>query len=210
MTLQHLKTTYQPIFDFEHMLEEFTGAPFAILTTGCTHAMELCLRYQQITKFEQTAYTYISVLHMYRQLGIDYTLTDEKWVGEYKLHGTNIWDSARKLTRGMYRPGDIQCLSFGINKPLTWGTTGLKMGAILLDDREAWNSLHKMRSDGRDLYNFRNTGPKDWAEQEVFEQAYHYMPTLTDCNKAIELMDGFEGMNQEVTDYPDCRTLVFK
>ena len=209
--MKMIKTTYQAIFDFEDALAEHTGAPYAIVTTGCTHGLELCLRYYGIKKFEQTAFTYLSVIQMYRQLGIDYTLTDEKWSGEYKLHGTNIWDSARKLAKGMYRKGDIQSLSFGINKPLTVGRHGaLKAGAILLDDATAYKDISRMRADGRDLKEFPHTGATEWAEQGVFKQAYHYMPTLEDCKTGLRLLSTMEGDIDQGVDYPDLRTITFE
>jgi dTDP-4-amino-4,6-dideoxygalactose transaminase len=63
--------------------------------------------------------------------------------------GTRIWDSARLLKReGMYRPGQLQCLSFGYTKPLEIG----RGGAILTDDVEVSdNILSQQRYDGRDL-----------------------------------------------------------
>lgn len=204
-----IKTTFQPLIDLESALSEFTGAPYVIMTTGCTHALELCLRYYNIKKFSQTAFTYMSPLQMYRQLNIDVTLTDEKWRGEYQLHGTNIWDSARKLMPNMYRKGDIQTLSFGINKPLTVGRHGaLKAGAVLLDDKEAFLKISRMRSDGRDLYAFPKTGATEWAEQKEFAQGYHYMPTIEDCKIGLQLIKDFTGVDQEVN-YPDCRNLIW-
>jgi hypothetical protein len=44
-------------------------------------------------------------------LNISHVLTSEEWTGEYQFHGTRIWDSARRLEPGMYRPGQMQCLS---------------------------------------------------------------------------------------------------
>jgi len=132
-----------------------------------------------------------------KQLGIDYTLTDEQWVGEYQLHGTRIWDSARLLQQGMYRPGQIQCLSFGNGKPLQLG----RVGAILLDDREAYFKLSMMRSDGRDL----NIIP--WISQQQFQVGYHYTPTLELCELGTKLLPSV-GQEPKFVQYPDCRQLT--
>ena len=36
--------TFDDIRRFEDALAEFTGAPYAIMTDCCTHAIELCLQ----------------------------------------------------------------------------------------------------------------------------------------------------------------------
>jgi dTDP-4-amino-4,6-dideoxygalactose transaminase len=196
------KITYQPIFDFESALADYTGAPYVVATDGCTHAIELCMRYYNIKKCSSTAFTYISVIQCLKKLGIDLDLTDEQWIGEYRFGGTNIWDSARKLVKNMYRDGQVQCLSFGINKPMSLG----KVGAILLDDETAFKDLSKMRADGRDLQTYPLTGATEWAEQQSFGSAFHYCPTLEDCSNGLELIKTFSGQSQKI-DYPDCRKL---
>ncbi|SVD69861.1 uncharacterized protein METZ01_LOCUS422715, partial [marine metagenome] len=49
------------IQEFEEKLAQYTQAPYTIMTDCCTHALELCLRYEQIKTTEFTAYTYISI-----------------------------------------------------------------------------------------------------------------------------------------------------
>ena len=96
---------YDILFHFEDELSSYTGAPYVVITDGCTHALELVFRWYKINRVEFTAYTYLSIPQTMTNLGIDYVLTDEKWSGEYRFHGTNIWDSARRLEPGMYRAG---------------------------------------------------------------------------------------------------------
>ena len=194
--------TYQPIFEFEEALAEYTGSPYVVLTDCCTHAIELCMRYYNVKKCSSTAYTYISIVQCLKKLGISLTLTDETWVGEYCFEGTNIWDSARRLEKNMYKLGQVQCLSFGINKPISLG----RVGAILLDDAGAYQELSKMRSDGRDLKQYPLTGATEWAEQSNFNTGYHYCPTLQDCRQGIIQLKQFNGEKQDIK-YPDCRTL---
>ena len=146
-------TAFSKIKQFEQELAEFTGAPFAIMTDCCTHAIEMCLRYDQITDCTFTPFTYISIPMTMHKLGINYNYFPDhishrqQWVGEYKFEGTRIWDSARRLEQNMYRPGMMQCLSFGHDKPLHIG----RGGAILLDDAQAYEEITRMRYDGRDL-----------------------------------------------------------
>jgi len=189
--------SFQALFDFESALAEYTGAPYVVATDGCTHALELCMRYEHVTSCELTAYTYLSVPQMLRQLGIYYVMRTEYWTGEYQFHGTRIWDSARRLEHNMYRPGQMQCLSFGWGKPMQLG----KCGAILLDDHDAYQYLSRMRSDGRDLHIV------PWELQTEFGEGYHYCPTLETCERGIEVLKRTEPQNQKAT-YPDCRKLI--
>jgi len=193
--------SFQTLFDFEQRLAEYTGAPYAVLTDGCTHALELCFRLDRITYTEFTAFTYISIPQLMHKLNIAYQLQPDYWytVGEYHFKGTNTWDSARRLEPGMYRPGQKQCVSFGHGKPLQLG----KCGAILLDSKAEYLALSRMRSDGRDL------SIVPWQDQISFDEGYHYCPTLETCQLGIEQLPK---ITNHITQqqYPDCRTIVIK
>ena len=191
--------SFKPLFDFEEALAEYTGSPYAVVTDCCTHAIELCLRFDQVKRTRFSAFTYLSVPMTMHKLGIAYELTDEQWTGEYQFHGTRIWDSARKLERGMYRPGQMQCLSFGRTKPMELG----RMGAILLDDVEAYDQISMMRSDGRDLRVL------PWQDQVTFTVGYHYCPSLEICRRGQEALQTVTPASQYV-EYPDCRTIHIK
>ena len=164
---------FDRILEFEQALAEYTGAPYVIMTDCCTHAIELCLRYQKPSNCAFTAFTYLSIPMTMHKLGIEYRLIPEVWTGEYQFHGTTIWDSARRLEQGMYRAEMMQCLSFGYTKPLQIG----RGGAILLDDQQAYESIIRMRYDGRDL----NIAP--WQDQGVFRVGYHYNPTIEEAQR---------------------------
>jgi dTDP-4-amino-4,6-dideoxygalactose transaminase len=138
---------FEKITEFERALAQFTGAPYAVMTDCCTHAIELCLRYHQHTRVLFPAHTYLSIPMTMHKLGISYELTDKPWIGEYQFIGTRIWDSARLLKQDMYRPGQLQCLSFGHGKPLEIG----RGGAVLTDDVEVYHTLKHQCYDGRDL-----------------------------------------------------------
>jgi hypothetical protein len=191
--------TFQILFEFEARLAEYTGAPHAVVTDCCTHAIELCLRYDQVRRTRFTAFTYISVPQLMHRLGITYGLTDETWQGEYQFSGTRIWDSARRLEPGMYRAGTMQCLSFGHGKPMTLG----RCGAVLLDDARAYAWLSRARSDGRDL------AVAPWQDQQQFDTGWHYCPTLETCERGLDLLATVIPQCQTVQ-YPDCRELEFK
>jgi dTDP-4-amino-4,6-dideoxygalactose transaminase len=193
-------SAFDPIYKFERALGLLTSAPYVVMTDCCTHALELCLRYVSPYKVVRIpAYTYISVPMMLRKLDISYLLEDETWVGEYQIKETNVWDSARKLQLGMYRPGQMQCLSFGYDKPLEIGHGG----AILLDDKRAYETLIRQRSDGRDL----SISP--WESQKLFEIGYHYRPTIEDAERSLELLPTVD-QGPKYHKYPDLREIIIK
>lgn len=191
--------SFRALFEFESALAEYTGAPYVVLTDGCTHALELCFRHDGIKETAFTPYTYLSIPMLMHHLGIkfEYHTAEhrQKWTGEYKFEGTRIWDSARRLERNMYRPGQFQCLSFGWTKPLQLG----KVGAILLDDHEAYKKFSRQRADGRDLH-------VPWETETDLILGYHYCPTLELCAKGLELLPTIEPKSQPGV-YPDCRNI---
>ena len=189
---------FNALFDFESALAEYTGAPYVVVTDGCTHAIELCMRYESVKECQFSAYTYLSVPMALKHLGIEYTMLDESWTGEYHFVNTRIWDSARRLEHDMYRPGAMQCLSFGWTKPLQLG----KAGAVLLDDPEAYRTISRQRSDGRDLR-------IPWVTETELILGCHYCPTIELCVKGLELLPVTEPKAQPGI-YPDCRKIPFK
>jgi dTDP-4-amino-4,6-dideoxygalactose transaminase len=182
---------------FEQALAEYTGAPYVIMTDCCTHAIELCLRHERPSNLSFTAYTYLSVPMLMHKLNIEYRLIPEDWTGEYQFHGSRVWDSARRLERGMYRPGAMQCLSFGHGKPLQIG----RGGAILLDDAQAYDVMIQQRYDGRDL----NILP--WEKQQTFRVGYHYRPTIEEAERGLEMLPKVAEAPRYVK-YPDCRNIT--
>lgn len=199
---------FDKIFKFEQALAEYTGAPYAIMTDCCTHAIELCLRHDHIKECTFTPFTYLSVPMTMHKLGIKYSYFPDTvshrqhWVGEYKFEGTRVWDSARRLEQNMYREGMMQCLSFGNGKPLHIG----RGGAILLDDKNAYDEIICMRYDGRDL----NISP--WQEQKTFRVGYHYKPTIEEAELGIALLEGLKDnpKTPQFVPYPDLRTITIQ
>jgi dTDP-4-amino-4,6-dideoxygalactose transaminase len=191
--------SFKTLFDFEEALARYTGAPYVIVTDGCTHALELCFRHDNIQETAFSAFTYLSVPMLMHHLGVKFTLTDEIWNGEYQFHGTRIWDSARRLLPDMYRPGQFQCLSFGWTKPLQLG----KVGAILLDDKKAYETILHQRYDGRDL----TVAP--WQDQKTFHVGYHYKPSIEDAIQGVALLQGVKEHNPKpvYVAYPDLREI---
>jgi dTDP-4-amino-4,6-dideoxygalactose transaminase len=190
---------FEKISEFERALAKFTGAPYAVMTDCCTHAIELCLRYDNIQRVTFPAHTYLSIPMTMHKLGIKYNFNDKLWTGEYQFIGTRVWDSARLLKQDMYRPGQLQCLSFGYGKPLEIG----RGGAILTDDIEVYDTLIQQRYDGRDL----TISP--WEHQKVFRVGYHYKPTIEEAVRGLELLPDVD-QSVKYYKYPDLRTIIIK
>jgi len=158
---------FTPIREFEDELALYTGAKWAVMTDNCTNALELCFRYDQVTECKFSGYTYPSIFQLLHKLNISYTLNEQIWVGEYHFENTRIWDSARRLEKNMYKGGQLQCLSFGSDKPLYlgWG------GAILTDDSSFYEETIRQRYDGRNL------SISLWESTTLPRIAYHMRPT---------------------------------
>jgi len=191
---------FEKILEFETALAQFTGAPYAVMTDCCTHAIELCMRYDRVEFCAFTPFTYLSIPMLMHKLGIKYAYevsNPAQWIGEYQFRKTRIWDSARRLEANMYRAGQMQCLSFGHSKPLSIG----RGGAILLDDVEAYRDLLAMRYDGRDL----TVTP--WVSQQQFRVGYHYRPTIEEAQRGLELLNQYTSQTPREVAYPDCRQI---
>jgi dTDP-4-amino-4,6-dideoxygalactose transaminase len=188
---------FEKISEFEQALTKFTGAPYAVMTDCCTHAIELCLRVDRVKRCSIPAHTYLSVPMTLHKLDIAFEYTDIEWLGEYQLTGTRVWDSARLLKQGMYRAGMLQCLSFGYDKPLAIG----RGGAVLTDDVEVYNVLKLQCYDGRDL----SISP--WENQKTFRIGYHYRPTIEEAVQALKLLPTVD-QEPKSKQYPNLREII--
>lgn len=140
---------YDVVGQFEEALAEYTGAPYVVTTNSCTMAIQLAVRYtleRRGDSVEVPKRTYCSVPMAVQHAGGHVLWRNRKWRGEYQLYPLPVWDSARRFTWGMYRSGQMQCVSFQTSKIL-----GLEQGgAILLDDKDAAEWLRRARYDGRE------------------------------------------------------------
>lgn len=154
---------------FEGEIADFYGAPFAVATDSCTHAIELCLRHRPPAPgMELTipARTYISVPFTLMKLHLSWKFFDQVWQDHYYIGGTNIVDAAVFFKAGGYIKNTFMCLSFQFKKTLSLG----RGGAILCDNEKDYESLKKMSYDGR-------SDNKPWREQNINSMGYHYYMT---------------------------------
>lgn len=137
--------------EFEEALAKYTGAKYVVTTDNQSNALFLALKYEGIEGKEISipARTYPSVPAEILRAGgfIKFLSVEGKTLkGEYQLIGSRVWDSALRFTCQMYRPGQMQCLSFtGPYKTFSLS----KGGAILLDDHDAYLWLKRARFSGR-------------------------------------------------------------
>ncbi len=137
---------------FEEALCEYTGARYAVAVNSCTAALQLCVEWcdrhdidRPQTVISIPKHTYVSVPMSIINAGCAVAWRDEEWRGAYQLYHFPIWDSARRFTSGMYKPGQFQCVSFSASKIL-----GMEQGGAILHDNEEADSWFKaMRFDGR-------------------------------------------------------------
>lgn len=166
---------FTTVTDFEQAIAEYFGAPVAVATDSCTHALELCLRYQNVRVTECPTHTYISVPFTLMKLQINWQWWDQPWSRWYALTHTNIVDAAALFERDSYLPGHWMCISFQANKPLNLGRGGM----ILLDDHQAAWDLRAMAHDGRQR-------GIPWADQDITTMGYHYHMTPETAAAGLE------------------------
>ena len=195
--------SFDIITEFETEIAKFYGAPYAIAVDCCTHAIELCLRYQNVQHYTVPKRTYISVPFLANKLNISFDWRDENWQDYYYLGGTNIIDAAVLWKKDSYIPNTFMCVSFQYRKHLSLGRGGI----ILTDNEKDAIMLKKMSYDGR-LPNI------PWREQNIDTMGYHYYMTpetaklgLSKLPEAIET----EPKQWVVTDWPDLTKMeIFK
>ena len=201
-TIADYAKPFDAILEFEAAVAKYTGAPYCVTTDCCTHAMEIAFRLDDYDDYVTLpARTYLCVPMVLHKLKIPYLFRDVTWRGSYQFEGSNVWDCARQFEPNMYRPGSIQCISFGRTKPLQIG----QGGCLLTDDEEIYRAASMMRSDGRDLFKF-----SPWITQKTFRVGYHYTMRPEECVFGLNLLNAeiFTKQIDKYFDYPDCRDLV--
>lgn len=196
--------TYDTITEFEQKIAAFYGAPYAVATDCCTHAVELALRYTNAEKASCPIHTYISIPFTFQKIGnINWHFRDEEWKDFYYVTD-NIIDAAVYWKKDGYVPGTYMCLSFQFKKHLNTG----RGGAILVDNEHDYIELKKLCHDGR-------FGEIPWAEQSIASIGYHYYMTPETAQLGLDRLPTAiattPAKKWDWTDYPDLTELsVFR
>ena len=190
--------TWQVTDHFERTVADFFGAPYAVATDCCTHALELCLRLiNQIQPVTVPKYTYMSVPMMLEKLSIPWALNDELWEKFYHVVPGRIIDAATLWEPNSYVPGTMMTVSFQFKKHIPIGRGGI----ILLDNFDDYQRLQRISQDGknRKLTQF---------EDNVSELGYHYYMTPEDAARGIELFIHLKDKPAKAWSYRDYRDLT--
>ena len=187
--------SFDTISKFEQKIADFFGAPHAVAVDCCTHAVELCLRYNNIKYYTIPKRTYISIPFLAKKLNIDFDWREEQWKDYYYLGGTNIIDAAVLWKQNSYVKGTYMCISFQYIKHLSLGRGGI----ILTDNKESAAILKKMSYDGRlpDI---------PWREQDISTVGYHYYMTPETAQMGLKKLPKAIDTNPHqwvYTDWPD-------
>jgi len=172
---------------FESALSEFTGAPYVIVLDRCTNAILLCAKYLQSKSdikldISIPNNTYMSVPMTLRNYGFLTKFHHEEWNKGYEL-SPGIWDFAVGLEKNMYVAEQMQCLSFQQKKSIPIGTGG----AILLDNKEAYDTLKRMRHDGRVTH--KGVAQEINENPDDIIMGYHFNMTPDQAAKGILLLN---------------------
>jgi dTDP-4-amino-4,6-dideoxygalactose transaminase len=207
-------SAFDVVRQFEEALAEYTGAPHVVTVDSCTNALFLSLLWwgSWIDRnfvglreaVEIPRRTYVGVAQSVKNAGYKILWHDEPWSGWYPLHGTPIWDSARRFRSGMYRelaspgvPGAVVCVSFQAAKHLPIG----RGGAILTDNAETAAWLRRARFDGR------TAGDNDAT---ILIPGYHMYLSPPEAARGLWLLSWLPEHNEDLPndDYPDL-SLIF-
>lgn len=192
---------HQVTKDFEAALCEFTGARFAVTTTSCTMAIQIAAAWFRQHRNWAPALTvgmparsYVGVPAALKNAGWHVEFRPTAWEGEYDIDPLPLWDSARRFTSDMFRPGAMQCLSFHAAKILA----DSQGGAILHDDPEADAWLRRARFDGR-------TEGVDAKHDQVTYPSWHAYLSPDVAARLLWKLQGLPKHNADLprSDYPD-------
>ncbi len=201
-----MKNPFDIVEAFEKRMAEYTGAPYAVAVDSCTNALFLCLKYIAGAPFRVVIpkKTYVSVPMTIIHAGGKVGFEDREWEGVYQLKPFVIWDAAKRLTSGMYIPGEYMCLSFHIKKHIPIG----KGGMILTENKMAVEWFKKARYEGRSAMPYHEDDIKmlGWNMYMTPEQAARgltlmqnypqQMPDLTEDYKDLTEFSIFKPENQ--------------
>ena len=195
--------SFKDVSDFEEKVAKFYGAPSAVAVDCCTHAIELCLRYQNVKSITVPKRTYISIPFLANKLGIELRWKDEDWQDYYWVDDFQIIDAAVLWKENSYITGTFMCLSFQFQKHLSLGRGGM----ILTGNHVARDELKKMSYDGR-------LPDVPWREQDIQTMGYHYYMNPEIAQIGLDkLPTAIETKPKKwvVTDWPDLTKMgVFK
>ena len=194
---------FEYVENFENEISKFYGAPYAVATDCCTHAIELCLRHEGYIDIILPTHTYISIPFTCEKLNLKWKFEYQEWKDFYYLKNTNVIDAAVYWNQNGYIEDTYMCLSFQYKKQLSLG----RGGAILLQNKEDYDILKKMSYDGR-------SPNQPWMEQDIDTMGYHYYMTPETALLGLEKLEKVKNETPKkwiYMNYPDLTNMkIFK
>lgn len=201
-----LHNPYKVVKMFEEEIAHYTGAPYVISVDSCTNALFLICTYLKVNQVTIPSRTYLSVpqsiTHAGGEVIFDKRPKTNHWKGIYQLKPYPVYDAAKRLTSNMYISKSYMALSFHIKKQLPiW-----KGGAILCDNKEAYEWFKKARYEGR--------SEKYYKEDDITFLGWNMYMTPQQAAHGLAMMQNYpehkEDM-QEINGYRDLTEFtVFK
>ena len=186
---------FNVVLEFERKIADFFGAPYAVATDCCTHAVELCMRYKNTSSMSIPKHTYLSIPMTAIKLSKSFSWKDSRW-SEYYYLTDGIYDAAVLWKANSYVKDSYMCISFQHKKHLKLGRGGM----ILCQNKSDYKQLKTMSYDGRDL----NISP--WPTQNVSNVGYHYYMTPETAQLGLEKLPyaiNTKAVIGTYIDYPD-------
>ena len=152
-----MNNIYDITQEFERQLSLYTNAPYVVSLDNCSNAIFLSLYYEnhvlksipeKLVKIPSRTFPSVPCAIKHAGLKLEFESTGEKTTikGAYNIKNSKTWDSALRFTCDMYIPNSFMCLSFtGPYKHFKLS----KGGAILTDDKQAYEWFKRARYSGR-------------------------------------------------------------
>ena len=194
---------YKIVKMFEEELSNYTNAPYVVTVDSCTNALFLVCKYLNVKQVTIPSKTYLSVpqsiIHAGGEVIFDKRIKTNHWRRIYQLKPYPIYDAAKRFTSNMYIKGSYMCLSFHIKKLLNIG----KGGAILTDNKEAYEWFKRARYEGRSekFYKEDNIETLGWNMYMTPQQAAHGLCLMQ--NHPVNAKDqGEHNGYRDLTEFP--------
>lgn len=190
---------WQVVDQFEQKIADFFGAPYAVATDSCTHALELSFlitacRNQTV---EVPVHTYMSIPMMLTKIGQPWKFVEKFWNDSYRFDPVDIVDAAFSWQPQSYKAGSLTCISFQQKKHLPIGRGGI----ILTDNKTHYDRLQRLCRDGRDRKLLQ-------TEDNIQEVGYHYYMTPEDAARGILLFDQYSQQPPVIKSWQNYRVLT--
>lgn len=195
-----INNPYKIVQMFEDEISHFTNSPYVVTVDSCTNALFLICKYLNVKEVTIPSQTYLSVpqsiIHAGGEVIFDKRSKTNHWKGIYQLKPYPIYDAAKRFTSNMYISGSFMALSFHIKKQLPiW-----KGGAILCDNKEAYEWFKKSRYEGR--------SEKYYKDDDITFLGWNMYMTPQQAAHGLSMMQNYPEHKEDLTEINGYRDLT--